>query len=424
MVGCVVCLLVALCAQASELSAPAKPPPAEAKQEEYHTPLAGESCTVTWLGESYPVPGRNRCDAFAIMFGGTVFLPGLGGSDALPVAALYWRRESPASKTRLVFSLFVNELDHAVKYEPFELLAHLENNTIPFPSTEIEDGKSVKEGSIVWGQVAAWLGAGYRLPVAPLQMDNDLRLQLFYEGGYLYSGRTKDSGAQVSLPPDTYTHGMRLRVRYDGMRRNLMELLHLGFAGGLDMEWGRRAHWSDANYGGKILFKGQTQEFAKLSGYLIWALPIPLLSERNRFLVTFHGGMEAMGVLDRFSSYRIGGGPFPTETDDLQRAPYPGAMFNQLPASNYVIGAAEYRRELLPFLYLHLRGTLAWADRDLLTSPSSVEHDSDLGKAITFGITSGFPWASEINLEYTHDDGFLRHGQPGDNVLVLWSKGF
>ncbi|MBC8018644.1 MAG: hypothetical protein H7X83_09015, partial [Verrucomicrobia bacterium] len=398
--------------------------PFEANQDEYRTPLAGEMCNITLLGKNYAVPGRDRCHTLALTLGGTAFIPALGGSDAIPIAALYWWRETPSSRTRLIFSLFVNELDHALKYERFELLGHLENNTIPFPSTEIEDGKEVKEGSIIWGQAAAWLGVGYRLPVAPFQMDNDLRLQVFYEGGYLYSGRTKDSGRLVSLPPDTYTHGLRLRFRYDGMRRNLMELLHEGVAAGLDTEWGRREKWSDANYGGLSLSKDDTQEFVKISGYLIGAMPVPWLSERNRFLISFHGGTEAMGVLDRFSLFRIGGGPFSTETDDLSRASYPGAMFNQFPASNYMIGTAEYRREFLPFLYLHLRGTLAWADRDLLTSPLSVENDADLGKAFSVGITSGFPWESAIYLEYSHDDGFLRHGQPGDNVLMLWSKGF
>src|SRR6185369_520930 len=259
----------------------------------------------------------------AVALGVASYTPSLGGADALPLAVLYWRSESPRSRTRLIFSVFANELDHALKHERFELLGHLENNTIPFPSTEIEEGREIKESSIYWGQIAAWLGAGYRLPVAPFQMDNDLRLQIFYEGGYLYSDRTRDSGSQVRLPPDTYTHGLRLRIRYDGMRRNLMELLHEGFAAGMDTEWGRRQEWSDANYGGAILTRQSTQEFAKLSGYLIAATQIPGLSERNRLIASIHGGMVFKGELDRFSLFRIGGGPFASESDDLSRSPYP-----------------------------------------------------------------------------------------------------
>jgi len=67
-------------------------------------------------------------------------------------------------------------------------------------------------------------GAGIRIPVAPYQADNDLRLQLFYHAGYFYNMRTNDTGSNVRLPPDTFIHGLRLRARYDGFRRNFMEL--------------------------------------------------------------------------------------------------------------------------------------------------------------------------------------------------------
>jgi hypothetical protein len=418
-------LLCALCLQAAEPTVESQSVPPVAEQGEYHTPLAGDACKLNLFGKNIDVPVRDRCNTRAVALGVASFSPALGGDDALPLAVLYWRSESPhTSRTRLTFSVFVNELDHALKYDRFELLGHLENNTIPFPTTEIEEGREIKESSIRWGQVAAWLGAGYRLPVAPFQMDNDLRVQFFYEGGYLYSGRTKDTGSQVKLPPDTYTHGLRLRVRYDGMRRNLLELLHGGFAAGMDTEWSRRQKWSDANYGGGVLTKESTQEFAKLSGYLIAATPIPGLSERNRLVSSFHGGMLFRGGLDRFSLFRIGGGPFASETDDLSRSPYPGAQFNQFPASDYMLGNVEYRREIWPFLYLHLRGTLAWADRDLLSSPRSVENDADLGKAISLGLTSAFLWGSTVYLEYSHDNGFLRKDRPGDSALVLWTKSF
>jgi len=416
--------LYALHLQAAEPEVKPRAVPSVSEQTEHQTPLAGDACTLTLFGERIDIPVRDRCNTLALTLGVNYFSPALGGTDALPIAALYWRRESDHSKTRLIFSVFVNELDHALKYERLELLGHLENSTIPFPQAEIEEGREIKESSINWGQASAWLGVGSRMPVSPFQMDNDLRVQIFYEGGYLYSSRAKDTGSQVRLPPDTYTHGLRLRVRYDGMRRNLLELLHEGFAAGMDTEWVRRQNWSDANYGGSILTKGATQEFAKLSGYLIAATPIPGLSGRNRLVSSFHGGMAFSGELDRFSLFRIGGGPFANESDDLSRSPYPGAQFNQFPASDYMIGNVEYRREFFPFLYLHLRGTFAWADRDLLSSPKSLENDADLGKAFSVGLTTGFIWDSSIYLEYSHDDGFLRKGKQGDSALVLWSKSF
>ncbi|WP_191966145.1 hypothetical protein [Oryzomonas japonica] len=387
----------------------------------YATPLAGDASSVDLLGQQIRIPARDRGNTLALTVGGTFFSPALGSADVLPVSALYGRRETTRSRSRLVFGVFVNELDHALKFNNFEALAHLENTTIPFPTREIVGGREVKASSIVWGQAAAWVGAGYRLPVAPFQVDNDLRLQLFYEGGYLYSSRTVDSGADVRLPPDTVTHGVRLRGRYDGMRRNIMELLHLGVAGGLDVEWQRRAHWADANYGGADYRKDETQEFVKLSGYLMAAAPVPGLSERDRMIFSVYGGTTAEKDLDRFSAFHIGGGPFPSESDDLARIPYPGAEFNQFPVSDYVVGTAEYRRELLFFLYLHLRGTFSWANRDVLSTHPLRFHESR-GQALSAGLTCGLPWDSTLYLEYSYDSGLLRNGVSGSSLSLLWSK--
>jgi hypothetical protein len=384
--------------------------------------MAGEAYTTSVWGHHVDIPARDRRNTLALTLGGTLFLPALGSSDALPMGALYWRRENHDFRTRLVFSVFYNELDHALKYDKFEILAHLENMTIPFPSAEIVGGQEVKASNIVWGEAAAWVGVGYRLPVAPFQTDNDLRLQLFYEGGYLYSSRTVDTGPDVRLPPDTATNGVRVRVRYDGMRRNIMELLHKGVAGGLDVEWQSRDHWSDANYGGAVYNKDQTQEFVTLTGYMIAAAPVPGLSEHDRMIFSVYGGATVVNDLDRFSAFRIGG-PFPSESDDLARVPYPGAEFNQFPVSDYVVGTAEYRRELLFFLYLHLRGTLAWANRDVLTS-QPLRFRESRGQVLTVGLTSGFPWDSTLYLEYSYDSGILRNGISGNSMLLLWSKMF
>jgi len=426
-------ILVALCwgclsfpapVHGTELPRDAESIKADAAQPLYRTPLAGEPYALTLLGKRIDIPPRDRANQLALTLGGTFFSPAVGNTDALPFAALYWRRESQRSRTRLIFGLFVNELDQALKYDRFEILGHLENNTVPFPAKEIENGREVKQSSIVWGQAAGWLGAGYRLPVAPFQVDNDLRVQVFYEGGYLFSGRTAETGTQVVLPPDTYVHGLRLRTRYDGMRRNMLELLHEGFAGGMDVEWARRVRWADATYGATTFSRAATQEYIKLSGYLIAALPLPGFSERNRLILSLYGGAAPDRNLDRFSAFRIGGGPFPNESDDLARSPYPGAQFNQFPVSDYVLGTVEYRRELLAFLYLHLRGTFAWANRDVLTSSRPVKLDDTPGKALSVGLTSGCLWNSSVYLEYSHDDGILRNGTPGDSVLALWSKSF
>ncbi|HEY6873649.1 MAG TPA: hypothetical protein VI298_13085 [Geobacteraceae bacterium] len=389
----------------------------------YHTPLAGMEQDITFLGRSIHIPPRNRDNTRAITLGGIFFHPRLGGEDAMPFAALYWRHRWERSRARAVVSLFVNECDIARSFGRVELLGHLENDTVPFSQEEIVDGKEVTESSLVRGTASAWLGAGLRWPVAPFQEDNDLRLQLFYHAGYLYSHPVAETGSTVRLPPDTFVHGMRFRARYDGVRRNLMELPHTGWAGGVDVELTRRNDWTDANYGGS-LFKGDnTRDYVKFSGYLLGAAGIPWLSERNRLLVSAYGGFAPGHNLDRFSAFRIGGGPFPNETDDLWRINYPGAMFNQFPVSDYVVGTVEYRRELLFFLYLHLRETFTWANRDILTQ-RNLKFSEDRGQTFSVGITSGFPWHSQLYLEYAHDTGILRNGPDGESLLALWSKSF
>jgi hypothetical protein len=389
----------------------------------YHTPLAGEEQEIAFMGRSVHIPARNRDNNLAITVGGIFFHPRLGGEDAVPFAALYWRHRWGKTRARAVVSLFVNEADVARSFGRWEFLGHLENDTVPFSQDEITDGLEVTGSSIVRGTVSGWLGAGWRRPVAPFKEDNDLRLQLFYHAGYLYSHPVAETGSTVQLPPDTFVHGMRFRGRYDGLRRNLLELPHEGWAGGMDIELSRRNRWGDANYGGSLFSGDSTRDYVKFSGYLLGAMGVPWLSERNRLLASVYGGFAPGHNLDRFSAFRIGGGPFPNETDDLWRINYPGAMFNQFPVSDYVVGTVEYRRELLFFLYLHLRETFTWANRDILTS-RRLKFSEDHGQTFSVGLTSGFFWDSQLYLEYAHDTGILRNGPPGESLLALWSKSF
>jgi hypothetical protein len=389
----------------------------------YRTPLAGEEANLAFMGRSIHIPARDRANNLAFTLGGISFSPQLGGHAAIPFAALYVRHRWEKSRARAVVALFDNEADVARSFGAFELLGHWENDTVPFSRAEIVNGSEVAESEIVWGSFSGWIGGGWRRPVAPYQSDNDLRLQIFYHAGYLYSWPVQATGHAVRLPPDTYVHGVRFRGRYDGFRRNLMELPHEGWAAGGDIELTRRNIWSDANYGGADFSGNSTRDYVKLSGYLMGAMGIPGMSERNRFLFSVYGGFAPGHNLDRFSAFRIGGGPFPNETDDLSRVSYPGAMFSQFPVTDYVVGTVEYRRELLFFLYLHLRGTVTWVNRDILT-PSNFTFSADHGEAFSTGITSGFYWKSMVYLEYAHDDGLLRNGRSGESVLVLWSKSF
>ena len=393
----------------------------------HHTPMAGEAYTNTFLGRTINIPARQRENILSLSLGATFYDPEVGGNLGLPIAALYWRHRWQNWWTRDVIGLFVNEMDVARSFGRFQLLGHFENNTVPFADTEIKDGQEVKSSSVIWGTASGWLGAGIRIPVAPYQADNDLRFQLFYHAGYFYNMRTNDTGSNVRLPPDTFIHGLRLRARYDGFRRNFMELPHEGWAAGGDVDLTRRDNWSDSTFGDLLFKRNETRDYLKFSGYVIGAMGIPSLSERHRFVGYLHGGVSPMGKLDRFTAFRAGGGPFPNETDDLYRLPYPGALFNNFPVSDYVVGTLEYRLELLFFMYLHLRGTFAYgANRPDYSGSDGLRLRlaSTDGEAFSAGLTTGFFYNSQLYLEYSYDTKLLRNGTSGNSFMILWSKSF
>jgi len=395
--------------------------------DEYHTPLAGEAYKTVLFGHSVNVPARQRENVRSFSLGANFYVPDLGGDVGLPIAALYLRHQDETWWYRSTIGLFVNEFDVARNFGRFQLLGHFDNDTVPFADTEIKDGKEVKTSSVIWGTVNGWLGGGVRIPLEPFQCDNDLRLQLFYQAGYFYDMRTSDTGPLVHLPPNTFTQGIRMRVRYDGIRRNLMELPHEGWAAGADMDMTWRSTWSDSSFGDHLYLRSETKDYLKLSGYFVGVTGIPWLSEKHRFVGYLHGGVSTVGKLDRFSAFRLGGGPFPNESDDLYRVPYPGALFNNFPVSDYVVTTLEYRYEILFSTYLHLRGTFAWgANRpDYSTTDGfQLKLSSTTGEAFSLGLTTGFFFDSELYLEGSWDTRLLRNGKSGGSVMALWSKMF
>ena len=394
--------------------------PTQRGGEEYRTPLAGAPFHTTFLGNGVNMPRRDRSRELAVTLGGTVFSPPEDDNIGVPIAALYWRRDTADGRVRLVTSVVCNELDLARGFGRVELLGRFESATNPFPQTEITNNRELTSTSLVWGTVSTFLGVGLRYPVAPYQTDNDLRLQALARIGYFYDRRTGDTGADMLLPPDTALFGLRLRGRYDGFRRNLLELPHSGLAAGFDVDLVRRDRWSDTSSGGALSRRDDTRDYLTFSAYLMAATGIPGTSERNRLLLSLHGGAASKRSIDRFNAFRLGGGPFPDETDDLYRPAYPGSAYNEIPMASYLLTTLEYRREILFFLYGHLRATLFWAQRPVFTDPQrDFRHDS--GHAFSCALTTGFFWGSRLYLEYAWDTGFLRNGTAGSSVMLLWT---
>lgn len=398
---------------------------ASGEYAEYHTALAGEPFHTVFMGKTVDIPARDRGHETALMLGGVFYTPKQGETSGTPLVALYLKRMWEKSRTRNVISIFVNDLEYDRSFGNLELVTRFENNTIPVGQKEVVNNQEIRSSDTVWGTVIGSLGSGLRYKVAPFQVDNDLRLQLLGKAGYFYARRTSDTGPNLVLPPDSMLYGVKLRGRYDGMRRNLLELPHTGLAAGFDLDYMHRATW--ANFGtipDAIFTRAKTQNYLQFNGYLMGAGGIPGLSEKNRIFFSLHGGVTSHRSADRYNAITIGGGPLPIESDDLCRPNYPGTMFNQVLVSNYALAALEYRRELAFFIYLHLRETFIWADRAAVTDTNKFLFKSTTGASTTIGLGTGFFWKSELYLGYSWDSGFVRNGKPGSGLILAWYKSF
>ena len=392
---------------------------------EYHTPLAGEPFHSDVFGKSIDIPARDRGDVTALMLGGVLYTPKEGDTYVTPIGALYLKRMWEKSRTRDVISLFVNELEYDRSFGHIELVSRFANNTIPIGQREVVNNREIPASDVVWGTAVASLGPGLRYRVSPFQVDNDLRLQLLGRVGYFYAHRTSVTGPDQVLPPDTVLYGVKLRGRYDGLRRNLLELAHTGMAAGFDLDYMHRDNWADfGTLPNGIVTKDDTQDYLQFNGYFTGASGIPGLSEKNRLLFSLHAGVTLPKSTDRYNAIWIGGDPIPDESDDLSRVDYPGAMYNHVPVSNYALAELEYRRELAFFLYLQLRETFIWADRATVTDTNKFLFKSAIGAASSIGMVSGFFWKSQLTLGYSWDTGFIRNGKPGSGLILTWNKSF
>lgn len=415
---------LAVCAD--QASATRSQSDAPAGDAEYHTPLAGEPFHTVFMGEKVDLSAMDRGNIMALTLGGTFYSPKQGAIVGSPIAAFYLKKTWESSRTRNIISIFVNDLEYDKSFGNFELVTRFENNTIPGGQTETVYNREIKQSSVEWGTFAASVGPGLRYKVSPFQVDNDLRLQLLGKVGYFYANRTGDTAPNTILPKHTMLYGGKLRGRYDGMRRNILELPHSGLAAGFDIDFTHRDKWDDFGTIAPLTLKANTQSYAQYSGYLMGVFGIPGLSEKDRVLMSIHGGGMDKKSSDRYNCFRIGGGPLPGESDDLYRPDYPGTMFNNILVSNYVMGAVEYRRELTFFMYLHLRETFIWADRSTVTNPNPIQFGfkSDNGYATTIGIDTGFFWNSALYLDYSWDSGFIRNGKSGSGLILTWNKAF
>lgn len=399
--------------------------------QEYRTPRAGEAFTATVFGHQVDVPGRDRTQASALDLG-VVWIPDGPDQRRLnPFVSLYlWRNwNENQQRLRAVLVGIYNDVrwDFQPGHRKLETVLTFENLTPPVDRSEYVEGVRIRSEELRWYELHFGVGLGYRTLISPGHQDNALEAALTYEPGYLSFDRGEKTDPGYIVPTDTYEGRIHFRFRADAIERNPIELPHHGVAGGLDAAHGRRSDWDD--WGGPVLgFQSgsEGQEWNTLSLYAVAALPVPFVrSERHRLEVSAYGGLSA--DVDRFSAFRIGGGPTTADSEALSRPVLPGVAFDELYSRSYGLLNVEYRYELLFFAYLRVRGTLAQVDRLRFDDTGGTVARVQPMNALAIGVTTGFFWRSQLELGYGYNFGILRqrdgHSEAGDGaILVHWSK--
>jgi hypothetical protein len=423
--------------------------------DEYRTPRAGEGVrTVIW-GEPITAPfsDRHRITAFSLgvqwipdgpssplflPFGGALVIQkerSQAGDDLIqPFGAFFvWRNlDEGRRRARAVLSGLYNDvrLNYSRKsWHGAELIFTFENLTVPFGRPEFIEGQRIDPVELEWYYLRGGFGLGYRRSLAPGNQENALELALTYEPGFLWFNRDDTADPNFILPRDTYEGRVHFRLRADKLERNIMELPHQGFALGTDWIYGRRATWKD--WGGPVFGAGngdKQRDFFSASAYAVAAGPVPFVnSERHRLIGSIYGGIGK--DLDRYSAFRLNGRPTVGEWEALSSPDLPGAAFLEFYSRNYGILELRYRYEALFFLYPYVRANWAWIDRPRFKEAGRVAFQTDAIPSVGAGFTTGAPWKSQIEFNYTYSFGMLRSIESGPEfgghaVLFTWSKGF
>jgi hypothetical protein len=417
----VLCLLSAGAA-GQETTAPAEQKVEQADGEEYHTPRAGEALETDVFGRHVIVPERDRRSITAWDLGLAAVAPGITGNEVLPFASLYfWRHPDENTLLRAVVVGVYDEIFYARSTDslrPFEGVFTLHNQTVPFPQSEKVDGERIEEEELYWGYVRPGIGFGYRRQLEhPGHQDNMLGISLFAEPGALYSDSAHDTAKDFIEPQDTFEIRSHAHLRLDALERNLLELPHEGFAVGADLVHGYRSDWDD--WGRNAREDGSsTRDYVAFAGYIHGATGVPFASERHRLLATLHGGSG--DDLDRFSAFRVGGGPSGEEFGALGRPILPGAAIDEFATSHYAILVGEYRWEPIFFAYLSLRGSLSYVNRERLDEGTDrISHSDDFLASVGARITTGFFFESRLQLDYNYNAGVIRRDEYGGHEVVV-----
>jgi hypothetical protein len=395
--------------------------------EEYRTPRAGEGFRTAVFGEDVAVLPRDRSNVSAWDLGAAAVIPGVTDSEVLPFASLYfWRHPDDETFFRAVAAGVYNEAFLAKSTEhlrPFEGVLTFTNFTVPFDQADYVDGERIEEEELVWGRVHGGAGIGIRTPVAdPGANDNMSAITLLAEPGYLYFHEGQDAADDFVSPQDTFELRTHLMARRDAMERNLLELPHHGYAIGGDAVYGWRSNWEDWGRGAREE-ASDGRDYATVSGHIVGAGGVPFVrDDRHRLIGSFHGGTG--GSLDRFSAFHVGGGPSPNgeEYEGQARPIIPGAFIEEFTTSHYAILLGEYRWEPIFFLYLSVRASAAYVDRERMRD-GQVRNQGDFLGSVGARITTGFLFDTRLQIDYNWNAGVIRDGEFGGHEVVFHVSG-
>ena len=401
-------------------------PPGLAPADDYRTPHAGEVAVGTIFGQEVRAPKRDR-GRITYLNAGAVLLPdgpdGLGFGPA--GGAYFWRApEEGESRFRAIVAGIANELrwDHAAsENKVVAAVVSFDSLTPPWARSEYVQGERQLSGELEWYQARFGIGLAAHSRIGPGAIDNALDVALTLETGNLRFKEGDRTDPSFVLPTNTFEARGHLRVRADALVRNIVELPHRGWSAGTDGIWGRRTKWEPWGLPSEGLETGGASWLAA-SAFAVAATGVPGLSERHSLVGMVHAGTGS--DLDRFSAFRLGSGSTWGDFETLSRVVLPAAGVDEIATSRYATVDLEYRFEPIFFLYLQLRGTLAWADVPV-RGASGLETRTGSFPAVSAGFTTGLPW--NLSMEFLGSwnfglertvDGRVEKGRAGFFVSV------
>ena len=394
--------------------------------DEYRTTRAGEAAVGTIFGKEVRAPRRDRTRIAYLSLGAVLLADGPDGLGFGPSGGAYfWRApEEGGSRLRAIVAGISNEVrwDLAIsENRTVATVVTFDSLTPPWARSEYVQGARRRDTELVWNQARLGLGFAAHARIGPGAIDNLLDVALTFEPGNLWFGEGDRTDPDFVVPTDTFEHRGHLRVRVDALVRNVVELPHRGWAAGADGVWGRRGEWEPWGLPDEGLETGGASWLAG-SAFAYLATGIPGLPERHTLVASAHAGTGS--DLDRFSAFRLGSGSTWGDFETLSRVVLPAAGVDEIATARYATVDLEYRFEPVFFLFLQLRGTLAWADVPV-NGPAGVETRGRPLPALTVGFTTGLPWNLAMELAASRNfgleksvDGRVEKGRTGFFVSV------